>query len=289
VGTAFRPCTHPRLGWIGERPARLPFESLGEAYAGPRLYPYADHFRNGIIRNRQRSDRIRLWAGPPSLLSSVTQIQCGHSGFRDISQRRVNGQRWRQCQPKRSQSLGEVIMAPVIRIAGANVVLRDSRAHSSADHQIRKEKKMRKQIVPVLLAGLVALSATLMSGESNGALYKSLGGKKAITAVVDDFVARVAADNRINGFFKQTASDPKRLASFKMKLVDQICEASGGPCKYTGKDMKSAHAGMGIASGDFNALVEDLVATLDKFHVKEADKNALLGVLGPIKNDVVEK
>jgi hemoglobin len=75
---------------------------------------------------------------------------------------------------------------------------------------------MRKQIVPVLLAGLVALSATLMSGESNDALYKSLGGKKAITAVVDEFVARVAADNRINGFFKQTASDPKRLASFKM-------------------------------------------------------------------------
>ena len=75
-------------------------------------------------------------------------------------------------------------------------------------------------------------------------LYKSLGGKKAITAVVDDFVGRVAADDRINGFFKATAADPARLAKFKKNLVDQICEAAGGPCKYKGKDMKTAHAGM---------------------------------------------
>jgi hemoglobin len=82
-----------------------------------------------------------------------------------------------------------------------------------------------------------------------------LGGKKSITAVVDEFVARVAADSRINGFFQQTAADPARLASFKAKLVDQICQASGGPCQYAGKDMKTAHAGMGITEADFNALV----------------------------------
>jgi hemoglobin len=120
-------------------------------------------------------------------------------------------------------------------------------------------------------------------------LYDKLGGKKAITAVVDEFVGRVAADSRINAFFKQTASDPKRLASFKAKLVDQICEASGGPCKYKGKSMKAAHMGMGVSSADFGALVEDLVGALDKFEVKEADKNALLGVLGPMKSDIVEK
>jgi hemoglobin len=148
---------------------------------------------------------------------------------------------------------------------------------------------MRKQKVTVLLAGILAISVPLMSGQSKGALYKSLGGKKAITAVVDEFVARVAADNRINGFFKQTASDPKQLATFKMSLVDQICEASGGPCKYKGKDMKSAHAGMGISGEDFSALVEDLVGALEKFKVKESDKNALLSVLGPMKRDIVEK
>lgn len=115
-------------------------------------------------------------------------------------------------------------------------------------------------------------------------LYERLGGKPAITAVVDDFVARVAADRRINRFFANTEIPP-----FKAKLVDQICEASGGPCKYTGKDMKTSHAGMGVTEADFNALVEDLVATLDKFKVPEKEKGELLGVLGPMKKDIVTR
>ncbi len=106
---------------------------------------------------------------------------------------------------------------------------------------------------------------------------------------VDEFVARVAADKRINAFFGATASDPKRLAMFKMNLVNQICQASGGPCKYTGKDMKSAHMGMGVSGADFNALVEDLVGALDKFKVGQHEKDQLLGALGPMKTDIVEK
>jgi hemoglobin len=145
---------------------------------------------------------------------------------------------------------------------------------------------MRKYVSLALLTGLIALAP--MSG-ADDTLYKSLGGKKAITAVVDDFVGRVAADTRINSFFKATAADPARLAKFKKNLVDQICEAAGGPCKYKGKDMKTAHAGMGIASSDFDALVQGLVASLDKFMVKDADQQALLGVLGPMKKDIVEK
>ena len=150
---------------------------------------------------------------------------------------------------------------------------------------------MRKYTVFLpLLAGFLVLAPLSPAWAAEGdALYKNLGGKKAITAVVDDFVGRVAADNRINSFFKATAANPKRLATFKKNLVDQICEAAGGPCKYKGKDMKTAHAGMGIGSADFDALVEDLVASLDKFQVKEGDKQALLGVLGPMKKDIVEK
>jgi hemoglobin len=149
---------------------------------------------------------------------------------------------------------------------------------------------MRSCALGVFCAGLLAFGvASSVSAKANDSLYKSLGGKKAIVAVVDEFVGRVAGDSRINGYFKETASDPQRLAAFKMKLVDQICEAAGGPCKYTGKSMKDAHAGMGISSADFNALVEDLVGALDKFHVKEPDKNALLGVLGPMKPAIVEK
>jgi hemoglobin len=140
--------------------------------------------------------------------------------------------------------------------------------------------------------GLALATATTLlaqGGTAQKSLYDRLGGKSAIVAVVDDFVANCAADKRINAFFAATAKDPARLAKFKNNLVDQICEAAGGPCKYTGKDMKSAHAGMGISSADFDALVEDLVKSLDKFKVAKAEQNQLLGVLGPMKAQIVEK
>jgi len=139
------------------------------------------------------------------------------------------------------------------------------------------------------IVALLPLTAGAQNVPKQQSLYDRLGGKQAITAVVDEFVGRVAADNRINDFFAATASNPAQLASFKMKLVDQICEAAGGPCKYTGKDMKSAHRGMGISTADFNALAEDLVGALDKFKVGMAEKSQLLGVLGPMQGQIVEK
>lgn len=152
---------------------------------------------------------------------------------------------------------------------------------------------MRRSILGVfVVAGLiVGVSSASVFGQAmkEKSLYDRLGGKGAITAVVDEFVGRVAADDRINGFFAATAADPKRLMTFKHKLVDQICEASGGPCKYTGKDMKTAHMGMGVSGADFNALVEDLVGALDKFNVPQHEKDQLLGALGPMKADIVEK
>jgi hemoglobin len=114
-------------------------------------------------------------------------------------------------------------------------------------------------------------------------LYERLGGKTAIIAVVDDFVARCAADDRINGKFARTD-----IARLKESLVDQVCEAAGGPCTYSGRDMRTTHDGMAVTAGEFDALVEDLVATLDRFNVPEAEKGELLGVLGPMRADIVE-
>jgi hemoglobin len=147
-----------------------------------------------------------------------------------------------------------------------------------------------KRRLAIGILSLVALSGCgILGGEQpmttqEKSLYNRLGQKPAITSVVDDFAARVAADRRINRFFANTD-----IPSFKAKLVDQICEASGGPCKYTGRDMKTLHAGMGITDADFNALVEDLVATLDKFKVPEKEKGELLGVLGPMRKDIVTR
>jgi hemoglobin len=134
------------------------------------------------------------------------------------------------------------------------------------------------------LVGCQAMESTSKPTMADKSLYDRLGGKPAIAAVVEDFVGRVAADSRINGKFATT--DIPRL---KMLLVEQICQASGGPCTYTGRSMKATHAGMGVSSADFDALVGDLVATLIKFKVPEREKNELLGALGPMKKDIVEK
>jgi hemoglobin len=141
------------------------------------------------------------------------------------------------------------------------------------------ENSMRLTILAI--AGL-ALMASPASAQSS--LYQRLGGYPAIKAVVDDFVGNVAADKRINRFFART--DIPRL---KQNLVDQICSGTGGPCIYTGRDMKSAHAGMGVNSNHFNALVQDLQKTLKKFKVPKKEQGELLAVLGPMKKDIVTR
>lgn len=143
--------------------------------------------------------------------------------------------------------------------------------------------------ISTVLTLAAALTLPAFSADTDKSLYERLGGKKSIVKVVDEFVGRVAMDARINHYFAQTAADPARMKKFKLNLVYQICQATGGPCRYTGKSMKEAHAGMGITSADFNALVEDLSGALDKFKVKDREKNELLGALAPMKSDIVTK
>jgi hemoglobin len=114
-------------------------------------------------------------------------------------------------------------------------------------------------------------------------LYERLGGQAAIEAVVEDFVARCAGDDRINGKFART--DVSRLQKM---LIDQVCEATGGPCTYAGRDMKETHNGMGVTAGEFDALVGDLVATLNQLEVPQPEQDELLGLLGPMRGDIVE-
>ena len=114
-------------------------------------------------------------------------------------------------------------------------------------------------------------------------LYERLGGMDSIAGVVEDFRDRVAKDDRINQKFAKTD-----LVRLRQMLIDQVCEAAGGPCKYTGRSMKEAHAGMRVTSGEFDALVQDLVATLNHFKVGKTEQNEILGVLGPLKTDIVE-
>lgn len=120
-------------------------------------------------------------------------------------------------------------------------------------------------------------------------LFTRLGGLAPITAVVDEFLKNVVGDARINGFFAETVKSNARVVALRQNLIDQVCAGAGGPCEYKGRDMKTAHRGMKIGDVEFDALVDDLVLALDKFNVPLAEKAALLGVLAPMRGDIVEQ
>ncbi len=144
-----------------------------------------------------------------------------------------------------------------------------------------------KGCVVVVVVGAALAGCATMQAEAprEPTLYERLGGRHAIRLVVDDFVANVVADNRINARFKDMKFP--EVERFKSNLSDQICQAAGGPCSYVGRDMKSTHQGMKVTDAEWNATVEDLVKALDKNKVSEKEKQELLALLGPMKRDIV--
>jgi hemoglobin len=114
-------------------------------------------------------------------------------------------------------------------------------------------------------------------------LYDRLGGLDAIEAVVDSWVARVGGDDRANKKFART--DIPRL---KKEVADQLCEATGGPCAYTGRSMRDTHAGMKTTAGEFDVAMQHLGATLDEFNVPKTEQDELVGLLRPMRDDIVE-
>ena len=140
-------------------------------------------------------------------------------------------------------------------------------------------QKMRVIVVALCLM----LAAAVSAAAQEKSLFERLGGQPAINAVIDDFVGRVAGDSRINQKFAKS-----NIPRVKKMLKDQVCAVAGGPCKYTGLDMKTSHKNMKVTDGEFNALVDDLVQTLDKFKVPEKEKSEVLGALGPLRAQIVE-
>lgn len=140
------------------------------------------------------------------------------------------------------------------------------------------------RISRLLAAGLLAISLTQGAAAAEQSLYQRLGGKEALIAVVNELWSVVSADQRINARFSRT-----RPEVFGGQLVDFLCQAAGGPCQYKGQDMKRAHAGMQLSEAEFIALAEDTVAVLDKFKVPTGEKNEVMGLLGSLKGDVINR
>lgn len=149
-------------------------------------------------------------------------------------------------------------------------------------------KNYRVVIAAAMIAAFAAPGVRAAEDEKQGTLFQRLGGMPAVRAVVDDFVARLLADERVNKWFAHAAADPENARAYKAKLADFICQGTGGPCKYAGVDMVMAHRGRGVTEEAFSAVVTDLVATLDKFKVPEKEKGDLLSILGSMKSSIVQ-
>ena len=118
-------------------------------------------------------------------------------------------------------------------------------------------------------------------------LYKRLGGYDALAAATDDFLARLLKDPPLARFFAGH-SDSGR-ARIRQLVVDQMCAATGGPCVYIGRDMKSTHRGLGITETHWTAAIGHLIASLDKLEVGHKEKQELLAIVARFKKDIVEK
>ena len=142
-----------------------------------------------------------------------------------------------------------------------------------------------------ILAGLLALAMVTCLAVSYGAqqkpktLYERLDGYDAIAAVTDDFIGRLVADKQITRFFTGASTDSKKR--IRQLVVDQICAATGGPCIYIGRSMKTSHEGLGITESDWQVSVGHLVAALDKFKVPQKEKDELLAAVSSLKPDIV--
>jgi hemoglobin len=120
-------------------------------------------------------------------------------------------------------------------------------------------------------------------------LWDRLGGEKNVRKVIDDFVDLAGSDPKVD-FFRggNYKLSEKEVADLKQKLVEFVSAATGGPLKYTGKDMKTVHKGMGISDDQFNAIAADLKEALDKNGAKPEDRDAVLAAVGTTRKDIVE-
>ena len=127
-------------------------------------------------------------------------------------------------------------------------------------------------------------------GLTTKALWDRLGGEKAVEAVVHDFVIAAATNPKVNFFrdgkFKFSADEVKKLERL---LVEFISANTGGPMKYTGRDMKSSHVGMKITEAEFGAIAGDLIDTLKKYKVPQKEIDELVTIVASTKPDIVDK
>ena len=150
---------------------------------------------------------------------------------------------------------------------------------------MKKTRLVFVSMVVFVLLGSLGMDAAAQG--NNNSLYKRLGGYDALAAVTDDFIGRLATDKTLGRFFVGASENSKMR--IRQLVVDQLCAATGGPCVYIGRDMKTSHKGLGITEEDWNIAVKHLLATLAKFKVPEKEQKEVAAAISGLKPDIVEK
>ena len=142
----------------------------------------------------------------------------------------------------------------------------------------------RRYLIVLLFVLAIRAMQASSAAAADDSLYQAFGEKAGLSALMEDFVSRLVVDSRTKPFFESAD-----LNNLKVLLTEQLCELSGGPCHYSGRDMRSTHEGMGVAKSHFNALVEVLQQAMDAKKIPFTVQNRMLALLAPMHRDVIQK
>jgi hemoglobin len=143
-------------------------------------------------------------------------------------------------------------------------------------------------IALVIFAIQASAPAWAQQDAGKAPLYDRLGGVYAIATVVDDFVERLLVNQTLNANPRiEAARHHVPKAGLKFQVTTLVCQVTGGPCVYTGRDMRSAHAHLNIGEREWEALVGDFIQSLDHFKVPKPEQQELLAIVGSTKPDIV--
>jgi hemoglobin len=156
---------------------------------------------------------------------------------------------------------------------------------------MQRQRLLVRTVLPLLALflfmswGATTASPVHAQDKTEKSLYERLGGYDAVAAVCDEFIKRLAADKQLSRFLVGLSDDSKK--KLRQHLVNQFCAATGGPCVYTGRDMKTVHTGLGISESEWEAGAKHLSDTLDKFKVPKKEKDEVLAFVTGLKKDIV--
>lgn len=149
----------------------------------------------------------------------------------------------------------------------------------------------RKNTISSILLMVVLLSYPLSHAQEKKeekSLYERLGGGYAIATVVDDFIERLLINDILNA---NPAINEARIrvpkAGLKFRVTALVCQVTGGPEVYTGRNMKDAHAHLNITEREWDVMAAEFKKTLDKFKVPQKEQNELFAIVGTTKDDIV--